>query len=251
MRLHRFFIDKNDQNSNFVLSDNKIVISDTEITNQLLKVFRYSIGQKVIFFDGSGFDYIYEITKISSKNIDFSFVEKNKNNFEKKELIVIFSIIKKQNSELLIQKCTELGASGFEPIISERTEKKNFDFVRAIKIATESTEQSGRDFVPTIKPAKQLSDFLEINFSKNKKIKTFVFDIDGKNFTKKDLSQIHNDLSLGQTIQILIGPEGGWTKKEIDLFKKYNLSIYKINTAILRAETAGITISALCLFDIQ
>jgi len=208
MRLHRFFIDRENQLFNFNLSDEEILISDQEIINQWVRVFRYSSGKRVILFDGSGFDYTYEMTNISSKNIELSFVEKNKNIIKNKKLNLIFSIIKKQNSELLIQKCTEIGISSFQPIISERTEKKNFDIDRAKKIAIEAVEQSGRDSVPNIGKILEIEKFLENYFSNGNTLKsaTYIFDINGVEFTIKDLNKIHSLLDTDQQVFILFGP---------------------------------------------
>ncbi|HMP67642.1 MAG TPA: RsmE family RNA methyltransferase, partial [Candidatus Paceibacterota bacterium] len=165
MRLHRFFINNNAEkaelSSNQKLGASKISILNPEIIHQLSKVFRYKIGQKVILFNGTGLDYVYEISKLSKDSAEFIFVEKKANKNLRANFTVAFSIIKKQNNELIIQKCTELGVSDFQPLISERTEKKNFEIDRVTKIAIEAVEQSGQDTIPTINNPMHLSDFLE------------------------------------------------------------------------------------------
>ena len=55
------------------------------------------------------------------------------------------------------------------------------------------------------------------------------------------------DLKYGEKIGVFIGPEGGWSDKELDLFKKYNVSLVKLGNQVLRAETAAVAVSTLML----
>jgi 16S rRNA (uracil1498-N3)-methyltransferase len=226
MRLHRFYVSSD-------LGENNFYLSDKDIIHQLMTVFRYKIGQQVIFFNGSNFDYVYEIVNLSKKNINFVLVEKISNSIKKYNLTLAFSLIKNQNNELIFQKCTELGVSCFQPIISDRTEKKEINLERAQKIVIEATEQSGRDFVPEICEPLKLSEFLNLT---NDKI--IAFHMDGKK-----LSELNNNEISKSTL--LIGPEGGWSDLEIELFNNKKIPLYKISDSVLRAETAAILASGI------
>lgn len=231
MRLHRFYISSD-------LGDKNISISDKEVIHQLVSVFRSKVGQQVILFNNSGFDYLYEIVDQSKQNLDFTLIDKKSNPIKKSKLTLAFSLIKNQNDELIIQKCTELGVSRFQPIISDRTEKKNINLDRAKKIATEAVEQSGRDFVPEICEPIKLNDFIAIAQKTSDKI--IAFHMEGKNFSELGEKNLEILKGPDNRLTLLIGPEGGWSDEEIELFKNKKIELYKINNAVLRAETAAI-----------
>jgi 16S rRNA (uracil1498-N3)-methyltransferase len=120
--------------------------------------------------------------------------------------------------------------------LAKRSEKKNLNLERLNLIAKEATEQSGRNFVPNISELKNLSEILE-----NLKMSAVAFDGSGNKFSS---SQIKSENELA----IFVGPEGGFTEKEIELFKSKNIPIFSLGEFTLRAETASITICSLLLF---
>ena len=153
-------------------------------------------------------------------------------NTSKTELHIFQSIIKKDNFELIVQKCTEIGAFAFHPIISERSEKKDLNTERLVKISKEASEQSFRTTVPKVFEPLQLEKALE-NFDGD----LYVLDFDAENI--KDIS--------ANKIGLIIGPEGGWSEKEREYFKTKNIKSVSLSNPVLRAETAAIVGSALIL----
>ena len=128
MRLHRFFIEQE------ILESGEIIVADRDLLHQWGKVFRLKTGDRVILFDGMGFDYVSEIVLLDKNEGVLKIVEKIPNeNVPKKEIHLFQSIIKKDKFEWVLEKGTELGISHFHPIISERSEKKNINFERAGK----------------------------------------------------------------------------------------------------------------------
>jgi len=226
MRLHRFYIDKQ--------IGKEVRIDDKELLHQWLKVFRLEASDRVVVFNGGDFEY-EGYFKILSKNEAVIIIEKETK--VKKptdiELHLFQSIIKKDNFEFVVEKCTEIGVSVFHPIISERSEKKDLNIERLNKIAKEATEQSGKTTLPEIfSPEileKAISDFDG---------KIFALDFDASNISLEKF-----DAKVG----ILIGPEGGWSEKERVLFKQKGIKSISVGSQILRAETASIVISTLVL----
>ena len=127
MRLHRFYIDKQ--------IGKEIRIDDKELLHQWQKVFRFKASDRVVVFNGG--EYEYEgYFKILAKDEAVLVIEK-----ERKvkiqvdtELHIFQSIIKKDNFELVVEKCTEIGAVAFHPILTERSEKKDINIERLNKI---------------------------------------------------------------------------------------------------------------------
>ena len=230
MKIHRFFIKQK-------IGDKKeIVISDSSLLNQWRNVFRFHSGDVVIFLDNSGFEYVSEMILLSKKESILKIIEKNKNdNIPKKDVTLFISLIKKDNVEWVLQKGTEIGVSCFVPIVSERSEKKNLNIERSEKIIIEAAEQSGRGELPRLYETLNFQDALE-KFD----MPMIAFDPKEKDFDKGYLDRLDK-------VGVLIGPEGGWTDRELELFEQKNIVVYSLGPQILRAETAYIAIASLLL----
>ena len=230
----RFFIEQK-------ISENvELIISDEKIIHQIKNVLRKKEGEEVIFLDGKGSEFFGTISNISKNEI---MIEKNKiefyknNIFENKnqKIILAPAILKKDNFELILQKCTEIGIKKFQPIISERTEKDNLNFERLEKISKEASEQSEKIFLPEIFETKKLEDFLSRQTSKN--IFTLEF-----NYEEFEISKFKK---MSGEIIFLVGPEGGWGETDIKLFEKFKVKKVSLGSQIMRAETASIALSSL------
>lgn len=229
MRLHRFFIEQK------IPESGEFVLVDKDLIHQWQKVFRLKMGDRVIIFDGSGFDHVSEIISLNKDEGVLTVVEKIQNkNIPKKEIHLFQSIIKKDKFEWVTEKGTELGVSYFHPIISERSEKKNINFERARKIIKEASEQSGRGSLPI------LGELTDLEKSFNNNFPSIAFHSTGDEFNK-------NDFEKEKVIGVFIGPEGGWSNKELEFFKEKGIKILSLGKQTLRAETAAIAVSSLFL----
>lgn len=227
MRLHRFYINQK------LNEGAEIRISDPELLHQWMKVFRLSANDRVIVFNGSGDDFECYFKILSRKEAVLVVEDERENkNVVKTELHVFQSIIKKDNFEFIVEKCTEIGAKAFHPLITERSEKKDLNLQRLNKIATEASEQSGRTNVPEIFEPQKLEDAIE-KFDGE----LFVFDFDGEEIPEK----------INKKVGVLVGPEGGWSDKEREIFKNKKIKSVSFGPQVLRAETAAIVASALIL----
>jgi 16S rRNA (uracil1498-N3)-methyltransferase len=223
MRLHRFYINKKINNSS------QITIDDRRLIHQWRNVFRMKTGDRVVLFDGGGKDCVSDIVSLGKDEVTVKIVEKREGVIPDKEVWLFFSLIKKDNMELILQKCAELGVSHFVPVISERSEKKGLNISRAEKILTEASEQCGRSDVPKLHEIITLEDAVK----KYKNELNFVaFDSSGPmlNVTSYKL----------QITGLFVGPEGGFTEEELALFERNNTPIYSLGALTLRAETAAI-----------
>ncbi|MEK7200527.1 MAG: RsmE family RNA methyltransferase [Patescibacteria group bacterium] len=221
MRLHRFFV-------NFLIEHTKTTIKDEKLIHQWRDVFRYNIGSEVILFDGSGNEYDSVIEKMNNREAEVRLVSERKGIVPDKKITLYQSLIKKDKMEWVVEKATELGVYKIIPIISERSEKKSFNLERAKKIAIEASEQCGRADVPVLECIMGLEEC--IMDERGEKI---IFDQTGEPFS---FFVIHNTYP----ISLFVGPEGGWTEKELEMFKNANAKIYSLGKLILRAETAAI-----------
>jgi 16S rRNA (uracil1498-N3)-methyltransferase len=229
MKLHHFFVD------NEIGESKRVVISDSSLFHQLKNVFRFTVGAQVVLLDNSGFEYYAMVEEFRTGDVVFSIVSKRESpNAPARELVLFVSLLKKDKFEWIVEKGTELGVSKFIPVLSDRSEKKGLNIERLEKIIKESAEQSERAMMPKVSEAISFEESLKQDFP------CFVFDPKGDTFT---IEHAQNYSPLG----IFIGPEGGWSEKELFLFKKNNFRIYSLGSQILRAETAAIVVPAIIL----
>lgn len=225
MRLHRFYINK-------PLEYTKTTISDERLIHQWRHVFRYNVGSEVILFDGSGQEFDAVIEKLNNREAEVRLVSERQGIVPTQKVTLYQSLLKKDKTEWVIEKATELGVSKIVPIISERSEKKGFNLERAQKIAIEASEQCGRADVPIIESSQQLVASIE-----GLEGEIIVFDKDNSSPTP---SLTTREGATPPSSAIFIGPEGGWTEKEIEFFKNKGAQVFSLGSLTLRAETAAI-----------
>ncbi len=233
MRLHRFFVTQR------IDPSERVVLSDHKLLHQWRNVLRFRVGDGVILFDGFGFDYLCELTALGKKEAICAIKERVPNTTKpSKELYLFCALIKKDRLEWLFEKATELGVSHICPIISERSEVKKLNRERTTDILREATEQSGRVSVPTLYEPTKLLDACE----KYAHLKIIAFDPGGEVF---DAVSYDKESPLG----VCIGPEGGWSERELEVFSEARISVYSLGTATFRAETAGVAVTAVLLLS--
>jgi len=230
MRLHRFYIEQK------ISTEGEIRISDENLIHQWKNVFRMEAGNEVILFDGSGKDFISKIISVDKREavLKIESSENSPSSKPKHEVHLFQSLIKKDNFEWILEKCTELGVTDFHPIISERSEKKSFNEERAKKILIEASEQSGRGVLPTLHKTVSFEEALGSLSSS-----AIAFDPSGTPFPPNEANEAKSAEKA-----IFIGPEGGWSPSEVGLFHNKKIPLYSLGSQILRAETAAVAISA-------
>jgi 16S rRNA (uracil1498-N3)-methyltransferase len=228
MKLHRFYLSDTDLTQNFWLKDSALY-------HQWSKVLRFEIGREVALFNAQQHERLYRIVKFGDNAVQLELITEMEPKAPKNEIYLCFSLLKKDKNDWVLQKCTELGVSHFIPIISERTEKTGFDVERAEKIVVEASEQCGRTDIPRVREPISLEKVIE---ELSEKVEIFV--------AEQGSPEMSNIESLkSKAVAVLVGPEGGWTDNEKQLFKDKNLKHLALSEFTLRAETACVTASAL------
>lgn len=236
MKIHRFYIHNIDLVENIILEDKNQV-------NQITKVFRAQIGDTFSFFSKNK-EAHYVVKGFNQNSISFTKIkdiESNIENCTNGRKVLCMSLIK-SGFEEIVRAASEIGIDTIVPIITERSEKKDLNIERMQKIAIEASEQSGRMDILEIKNPIKLKDFLETKMDNV----NIIFDtIVGENNIKIDTNL---------NVNLFIGPEGGWTNSEREIFKNNiknnNCISVKLDTNILKAETAGI-VGAFWLKNLQ
>jgi len=212
-------------------------LTNKEALNQLKKVLRIDTGDNLILLDNSGKEYLVKVENIS-KEVLKGVVEDVKENQNEPELKITLyqAICKKDKFEWVLQKGTEVGISGFVPMITERTEKLGLNRERLEKVLKEAAEQSERGIIPKLGDAQNFEDIIK-NVPENK----IVLDKSGESMKNYSLTANRYTLSL------FVGPEGGFTEQELELAKNYGAKIISLGKTVLRTETAGLVTAAILL----
>ena len=230
MKLQRFFVQEKLGNKNSML------ITHAPLINQIKNVFRFEKGDKIIIFDNSGYDFTATIDGYEKDFVSLSIIESHENNvLPVRETYLFASLVKKDNFEWIAQKATELGVSHIIPIMSERSEKKDLNSERIQKIIIEAAEQSGRGTLPILYEITDLASALT-NYAH---IKSIAWDPLSTKFIQADVAD---------TLGAYVGPEGGWSYKEIDLFKQHGVMIRSLGPQILKSETAVVAVISHLVF---
>ena len=250
MRLHRFFIgDFSETKKHNGTNDVRGIVEGSTITyaqgtHQWQRVFRFGTGDRVLLFDGSGYDYLCEIKEYQGETTILNVVSVEVNNVKpNRNVILVSALVKKDTFEWIAEKATELGVSQLIPLLAERSEKKSINEDRLEKIIIEASEQSGRGTLMKLDLVKDLSFIL-----KDKRLisHAIVFEPTGRKFEASDFGP--NVFDEEKPLTVFIGPEGGWSEKELELFVKAGIPAVSLGPQILRAETAVIAALSLVVF---
>ena len=218
--------------------ENSTSLLSKEHIHYLVNVMRAKRGGNVNFFNKNG-EWLSEIVFLEKDRVEVKFLSKIKENTNTHNVELAICLVKKNAMEIILQKATELGIKKIIPIISERTEVKEINFERANKIVIEATEQSNQLEPPQISEILNLKDFLNINTNK----KIFFADINSDyNLEKKDFKE-------GETVIVLVGPEGDFSPIERELILNGSNTIaFSLSKNILRTDTAVISAISLVNF---
>ena len=242
-KIHRFI-------DNFDLNKKEVEIIG-EIAHQIIKVLKLKVGEKIELSDGKGIYAITEICRLDKKLVLVKILEKKKISETIKQINLFCAVLKKENFDLVVQKTTECGVSKIIPIITSRTVKTGLNIERLQKISKEASEQSGRATVPEISEPINFIESLKLINGKDLNI---LFDASGELSYEKYCAgwrDEHSNSPVGEYVRfpednssrvcnLFIGPEGGWTEKEIVAAKNLNFKIASLGPLTLRAETAAI-----------
>lgn len=158
MRLHRFFTDED-------ISGETIFLSEKGLVHQIADVLRLSAGDEIVLCK-DGYDARVRITEVSKNGIGGEILSLQKNTAEPdRHVTLYFSILKKENVELVVQKAVEAGVSEIVPLKTKRTVKTGLSVERLEKIAREATEQCGRARIPAVREPVEFSSVFSIVLS--------------------------------------------------------------------------------------
>ena len=204
--------------------------------HHIKNVMRMKINDVIkVVFDNT--IYICKIKEIKN-DVKFDILDKIKINNSSVEISIMFSLIKEQKLDYLLQKSTELGVNTLIPITTKRTvikidkSKINSKLSRWKKIVKEASEQSFRSYIPDILDVKNIKEFdfssydLKLLCSLNK--------------NSKNIKKVLQKNNKYDKILLVFGPEGGFDPKEEEYLVDNGFISVTLGDNVLRSETAPV-----------
>ena len=204
----------------------------------LLRVLRLGIGDNCVLFNGDGSDYVATIVSVAKKIAEVEVTDVcSIDNESPLRITLAQALARGEKMDWIIQKATELGVAAIQPIVSERTEVK-LDGERADKrcahwraVAIAACEQCGRARLP------QIAEPLALHHYAAKLEREAL-----KLMLDPEAERMLSTLSLADAphIELAIGPEGGFSQRDLAQLKAAGFLGLRLGPRVLRTETAGL-----------
>ena len=204
----------------------------------LVRVMRLRVGDACILFNGDGHDYDARITAIGKREAQAEVIAARRIDHESPLSITLLQgIARGEKMDLILQKATELGVTRFIPVHSDRSEVK-LEGARAAKrlahwrgVVASACEQSGRAVLPAVTEPAGLQQAVT----------------DAELPIARYLLSPLAETGIGamapppdHRLLIAVGPEGGWSERDLQLLENAGFTGIRLGPRILRTETAGL-----------
>lgn len=217
------------------ISENAATINDEE-QQHIVKVLRMKSGEEIFVTDGKG-NLARGNIRFEGKKTHLDVIEIRENipDFPTQLHIAIAPTKNIDRIEFFVEKAVEMGISEITFMQTEKTERKNISIEKLTKQAISASKQSLRFHFPKMNDLVKFSDFIKTLDAET----TFVAHCN-ENLERIDLKAIN----LQENITFLIGPEGDFSDKEIQLLAEKGIKAVSLGNQRLRTETAGIFVAA-------
>ena len=217
----RLFVD-------FPLAAGAEILASAAQAHYLGTVMRRAAGETLRLFNGRDGEWAGEIAAIRRDRATLHVVSPLRKQAPEPDLWLLFAPLKRDATDLVVQKATELGASRLLPVLTERTQTARMNHDRLQAIATEAAEQCERLTVPAIDPPLRLTDRLK-DWHERPVI------------VAMERIAAPRPPALTGPRALLVGPEGGFSSAELAWLNSLPFVVpASLGPLVLRADTAAI-----------
>ncbi len=232
----KFFVDSIMENT---------YILEGENARHAIKSLRMKVGENITLCDNNKTDFFGVVSDINDGTVCVNITDKCENTAESAVNIHLLQCIPKSDKmDFIVQKAVELGVYDITPInsircVSNIKGKELKKIERWNKISLEAAKQCGRGMVPVVNEPLEFSEAV-----KNAKGDKIIF-YEGEALSLREFLNSSNITD----ITILIGSEGGFDVKEVELAKANDFAVLSLGSRILRAETASISALSIIQYE--
>jgi 16S rRNA (uracil1498-N3)-methyltransferase len=217
------------------INENNAYLTNDEFKHAT-KVLRKKTGDIVFVTDANGSLFECEIIEIASKKCTLNIIKQQQSSKNNGLHIAIAPTKNISRFEFFLEKATEIGIKEITPLLCDHSERKIIKKERLDKILVSAMKQSKNFHLPKLNEIIKYTDFISQNKTKNK----YIAHCEEANQKNKLVNPNNQEETL-----ILIGPEGDFSPKEIELAKQNNFTELSLGETRLRTETAAIVATTL------
>jgi 16S rRNA (uracil1498-N3)-methyltransferase len=211
------------------LNEGAEVAATPQQAHYLAHVMRRAVGDAVVLFNGADGEWQARIAALRGDRAAFVVQHQRRPQSPGVDIWLAFAPLKRDATDLLVQKATELGAAELLPVATARTNAARINPQRLTAIAIEAAEQSERLTVPRIRDLTDLPGLLR-DWPDGRRL---VVAMERQPAPRAGFASGPSGL--------LVGPEGGFTERELDVLRSRPFVVpASLGPLILRAETAAI-----------
>lgn len=217
-----FYVSKSDFNE-----EHSLEIKDQEAVH-ISKVLRHKAGDVILVADGEGSRFEVQISEVNKRSVIGKIEGKSSKSVPKNRKVLAMGVVKKRDRlEFAIEKAVELDAWELCLFNGDHSERSSLSENRILTQMISAFKQSGRYWLPKLVILKSLDEVYKY--------------YSGSSFImaheEMDISNEPKPLTEGKSI-LLVGPEGGFSTREVDLNKEEGGVFVSLGKNRLRAETA-------------
>jgi 16S rRNA (uracil1498-N3)-methyltransferase len=225
---------------------------DRELSHRLRHVLRLRAGAMVVFFDGRGREYEAVLEDMSAPAVQARVLQQREGIPEPRTRLVLYqSLVKGDRFDWVLEKGTELGVAAFVPLISRRSVMRprganSGRSARWRRIIVEAAEQCGRSVLPELAPVTDLGEA----FDSAPGLRLLPWEEERALGLRTVLREALSEGVELPEVSLFVGPEGGFTRQEVDRARDGGVRVVSLGSRILRSETAGIVAAAAVLWEL-
>lgn len=234
-----------------VMGENNSCKLGEEHLRYVKSVLRMKKGDRLILFDGAGWEYETVIQSFLSDGITVDVLRKEKVPDRNIQIALLQALPKAGKMDFIVQKTTELGVDKIVPFLSSRSipqlsaEKASLKISRWRTIAAEAAKQCGRADIPEFSGILSFDEMLA--YPEREDLKIFFWEEESKKGIKDVLHDIKHEMV--KRIAVVIGPEGGFAQEEVSKAVGMGFISVSLGRNILKVETASLTILSIIQYE--
>ena len=230
----------------------------------VVKVLRYQPGQSLVLFDGKGGRYEAVIREIEKDGSVIGSLTGTLHRSEERapvEIVLYQALLKSSHWDWLLEKGTELGVAVFVPVVTPRTvvllheaQRAKAKTARWSRVIMAAAKQCGITKLPEVREPVEFRDAMKAAAGGPKALTCLAWE--GLNGATSHetirLNLREADQARGRdkiTVNLFIGPEGGFTEDEVDLAESLGAIIFGLGPRTMRAETAALAAVSLIQYE--
>jgi 16S rRNA (uracil1498-N3)-methyltransferase len=224
------------------------VVIPSGLAHRLRRVLRLGPGDHIVVLDNTGWEYDVVLQEAGRGGLEGAVTGKSRALGEPRARITLYqALLKGRSLELVLQKCTEVGVTGFVPMMCERCvagEPTPARMSRWGSIILEAAQQSRRGKLPVLRGVVPFRDACRMAAG--------VSLLPWEGETGRDIGDVLKAVPRGDAcpeIDVFVGPEGGFSPQEAEYARGLGIATVSLGKRILRAETAGLVAATAALYE--